>query len=42
MTCLASFPLFNLVIYVAISAVALAAVVLAVLVVRDWRQGKLW
>lgn len=39
---LASPAVFGLVIHVAMAAVALSVVVLAVLIVRDWRSGKLW
>ena len=42
MTVLASPAIFALVILTAMAGVALAAVILAVLIVRDWRQGKLW
>ncbi len=42
MTYLASPSIFGLAIFAAVGAVALAAVILAVLIVRDWRRGKLW
>lgn len=41
-TLMASPTVFGLVIFAAMAGVALAAVVLAVLIVRDWRSGKLW
>lgn len=41
-TLFASASIFGLVIFTAMAGVALAAVILAVLIVRDWRQGKLW
>lgn len=41
-TLMASSPAFATIIYLAMAAVALATLILAALIVRDWRQGKLW
>lgn len=42
MTLLASSTLFGALVVAAIAGAALGAVVLGVLLVRDWKHGKLW
>jgi hypothetical protein len=42
MTAMASLSLFGALVLVATGGAAVAAVVLAVLIVSDWRGGRLW